>query len=152
MNFGRRGSPIWPFILTGVFFLIPVILFSAYPVGFWSSTDNEPVGLASAINMAYRLVDFRIYPDQSMVDHPGIQFYFMSWIALAFTGYPVPLAGQDFFRAVIDHVDDYHRASVWVAAPYHEAGGGCPKGYQLKGSSSKDVDAGDDIVFHVSGI
>jgi hypothetical protein len=122
MKFGERRLLLWPFILAVVFFCLPVVLFFVYPVGFWNSTDNEPLGLANALNLAYRLADFRLYPAPGMMDHPGVQFYLMSWLALAFTGYPVAVAGQDFFRAVIDHVEDYHRAIVFIAAFVGAAG------------------------------
>jgi hypothetical protein len=109
------GRSIWPFVLAAVFFSIPVALFFAYPVSFWNWSDNEPLGLSNALNAAYRLADGRIYETLGLTEHPGVQFYFMSWLALAFTGYPVA-TGQDFFRAVIDHVEEYHLAIVCVAA------------------------------------
>jgi hypothetical protein len=116
MNSDGRGHLLWPSIFAAAFFLIPVGLLFAHPISFWCSTDNEPMGLANALNMAYRLADFRLYSAEGMTYHPGVQFHFMSWLALAVTGYPVAGAGQDFFRAVIDHVDDYYRASIYVAA------------------------------------
>jgi hypothetical protein len=122
MNSGRRGNVVWPCILAALFFSIPVILFFAYPVSFWNSTDNEPLGLADALNLAHRLADLRMYPAPGMTGHPGVQFYLMSWLALAFTGYPLAGAGLDFFRAVIDHVEDYHRAIVFIAAFVGAAG------------------------------
>jgi hypothetical protein len=122
MKFGERRILVWPFIMAAVFFLIPVVLFFAYPIGFWSSTDNEPLGLANALNLAYRLADFRMYPAPGMSDHPGVQFYLMGWLALAFTGHPVAGTGQEFFRGVIDHVEDYHRAIVFMAALVGAAG------------------------------
>jgi len=107
----------WPFILAAGFFLIPIVLFSAYPIGFWSSTDYEPLGLANALNMAYRLADVRLYAAEGMTNHPGVPFYLMSWLALALSGHPVATGGQgSFFRDVVDHVEDYHRAAVYVAA------------------------------------
>jgi hypothetical protein len=116
MKFGERRLFLWPLVLAGVFLLIPVVLFFGYPIGFWNATDNEPLGLANALNLAYRLADFRMYPAPGLMGHPGVQFYLMSWLALAFTGYPVAVAGQDFFRTVIDHAEDYHRAIVFIAA------------------------------------
>lgn len=107
----------WPFIFAAGFFLIPLVLFSAYPIGFWSSTDYEPLGLANALNMAYRLADVRLYAAEGMTNHPGVLFYLMSWLALALSGHPVAAGGQEpFFRDVVDHVEDYHRAAVYVAA------------------------------------
>jgi hypothetical protein len=121
MNSGRRGRLIWPLVLAGVFFFIPVTLFFTYPFGFWSSTDYEPLGLADALNMAYRLGDVRLYPAEGMNNHPGVLFYLMSWLALAISGHPV--AGQaNFYRDVIDHIEDYHRASILMAALAGAAG------------------------------
>jgi hypothetical protein len=122
MRFSGRGHRLWPSIFAAAFFFTPVVFLFSYPISFWCSTDNEPMGLANAVNMAYRLADFRLYPAEGMTYHPGVQFHFMSWLALAVTGYPVAGAGQDFFRAVIDHVDDYFRASIYVAALVGAAG------------------------------
>jgi hypothetical protein len=123
MKFGELKFLLWPLVLAAVFFLVPVSLFFAYPVGFWSSTDNEPLGLANALNLAYRLSDFRMYPAIGLTGHPGVQFYLMSWLALAISGHPVvPAAQEHFFRDVIDHVEDYHRAIVCIAAFVGAAG------------------------------
>jgi hypothetical protein len=123
MKFGERKVLLWPFVLAAVFFLIPVVLFLAYPIGFWNSTDNEPLGLANALNLAYRLADLKMYPAVGLTNHPGVQFYLMSWVALALTGHPIAAAGQQlFFRGIIDHVEDYHRAIVCVAAFVGAAG------------------------------
>lgn len=116
MNSARRSNLVCSCVLAAVFFFIPVLLSFTYRVGFWSSTDNEPLGLASALNMAYRLADLRFYPDGGMADHPGVQFYFMSWLALALTGFPIATGGYEFFRTVMDHLDSYYRATIYVAA------------------------------------
>ena len=122
MYSGRRTDLVWPGVFAALFLSIPIVLFFAYPIGFWNFTDNEPLGLADALNLAHRLADFRMYPAPGLMGHPGVQFYLMSWLALAFTGYPLAVAGQDFFRAVIDHVEDYHRAIVFIAAFVGAAG------------------------------
>jgi hypothetical protein len=122
MKFGDRKLLLWPFTLAAGFFVIPVLLFFVYPIGFWNSTDNEPLGLANALNLASRLADLRMYPAPGLSGHPGVQFYLMSWLALAFTGYPFAVAGQDFFHVVINHVEDYHRAIVGIAAFVGAAG------------------------------
>jgi hypothetical protein len=116
MKSGRSSNLIWPLILAAVFFFIPVVLFSAYPLGFWSSTDYEPLGLADALNMAYRLGDLRLYAAEGMTNHPGVQFYLTSWLALALAGHPIATGqGYAFFRDVVDHVEDYHRMAVYLA-------------------------------------
>ncbi|WP_291864237.1 hypothetical protein [Bradyrhizobium sp.] len=122
MKFGEGKLLLWPLIFAAVFFFIPVTLFFAYPIGFWNSTDNEPHGLANALNLAYRLADLRMYPAPGMMGHPGVQFYLAGWLALALAGYPVAAAGQDFFRTAIGHVEDYHKAIVFIAALAGAAG------------------------------
>src|SRR5437016_143638 len=123
MKFGDRKLLLWPLIMAAGFLLIPIVLFFTYPIGFWNSTDNEPFGLANALNLASRLADLRMYPAPGLAGHPGVQFYLMSWLALALSGHPIPLAGQAlFFREVIDHVEDYHRAIVGIAALVGAAG------------------------------
>ena len=116
MRFDERRRLLWPLLLAVAFIFIPIIPFLAYPIGFWCSNDYQPLGLANALNMAYRLADLRFYAAEGMTNHPGVPFYFMSWLALAFTGYPVATPGQGFFRAVVDHVEDYYRISVYIAA------------------------------------
>jgi hypothetical protein len=123
MTSARPSSLIWPLIMAAAFFSIPVVLFSAYPVGFWSSTDYEPLGLADALNMAYRLGDLTLYPAEGMTNHPGVQFYLTSWLALALAGHPIATRqAYSFFRDVVDHVEDYHRMAVYVAALVGSAG------------------------------
>jgi hypothetical protein len=117
MNAGTRRSLGWSLLLAAGFFCIAPALFHFYPIGFWSSTDYEPLGLADALNMAYRLGDLRFYKAEGMNSHPGVPFYLMSWLALALSGYPVATGGeQPFFREVFDHVEVYHKASIYVAA------------------------------------
>jgi hypothetical protein len=106
----------WPAAFAILFIAIPPLLFYSHPSSFWANTDYEPLGLGDALNLAYRLTDIRFYPAIGMEDHPGVPFYFMSWLALALTGYPIAFKGPGFFNTVIDHVETYHRASVWLAA------------------------------------
>jgi hypothetical protein len=124
MKIGEREILLWALMAAAAFFLIPVGLFLAYPIGFWSSgSDNEPLGLANALNLAYRLADLRMYPAIGLTNHPGVQFYLMSWLALAVSGHPFAAGGHEpFFQDVIDHVEDYHRAIIAIAALVGAAG------------------------------
>lgn len=117
-----HGLLSWPLAFAILFIAIPPLLFYSHPSSFWANTDYEPLGLGDALNLAYRIADFRIYPSVGMADHPGVPFYFMSWLALALAGYPVASRGPGFFGAVIDHVEDYHQASVWLGALVGAAG------------------------------
>jgi hypothetical protein len=106
---------LWPLALAVVFFLICTLLALAYPSSFWMVTDYEPLGLADALNMAYRLADRQMYEAVGMSYHPGVTFYLMSWLALALAGYPVA-SGADFFSTVLAHVEDYHRIILILGA------------------------------------
>jgi hypothetical protein len=112
----------WPAAFAILFIAIPPLLFYSHPSSFWANTDYEPLGLGDALNLAYRLADIRFYPAIGMEDHPGVPFYFMSWLALALTGYPIAFKGPGFFNTVIDHVESYHQASVWLGALMGGAG------------------------------
>ena len=111
-----RKLPWWPLAFAALFFIIPPLLFHSYPSSLWANNDYEPLGLANAMNMAYRLADLKLYPAVGITDHPGIPFYFMSWLALAFSGYPVASRDTGFFTTVMGHVEDFHRINVWLAA------------------------------------
>jgi hypothetical protein len=84
-------------------------------------TDYEPLGLADALNMAYRLADRQMYEAVGMAYHPGVTFYLLSWLALALTGYPIA-SGENFFSTVLGHVEDYHRMILILGAFVGAAG------------------------------
>jgi hypothetical protein len=106
---------LWPLALAVLFFSIPTVLAFLYPSSFWMVTDYEPLGLADALNMAYRLADRQMYEAVGMAYHPGVTFYLLSWLALALTGYPIA-SGENFFSAVLGHVEDYHRMILFLGA------------------------------------
>lgn len=107
---------LWPLASGLIFLAIPLILFAAYPYSFWVSYDYQPLGLADALNLAYRIGDHQLYAAAGMAGHPGVPFYLMNWLALALTGYPVATKGDGFFDAVISHIDLYHTLTIWLAA------------------------------------
>ena len=76
MNPDLRRSLLWPSVFAILFFAIPPLLFYSYPSSFWAATDYEPLGLADALNMAYRIADGQRYPAKGMTGHPGVTFYF----------------------------------------------------------------------------
>src|ERR1700739_4331992 len=102
-----RDAFLWPALLAIGFFAIPVSIAYIYPASFWALSDYEPLGLSDALNMAYRLADMQLYRAVGLTNHPGVPLYFLSWLALAVIGYPVA-SGPDFFRVVLDHVEQYH--------------------------------------------
>ncbi len=121
MNPGRRGGAWWPLVLAIGFFSICMLLTFSYPSSFWIVTDYEPLGLADALNMAYRLADRQMYEAVGMAYHPGVTLYLLSWLALALTGYPVA-SGENFFSTVLGHVEDYHRMILILGALVGSAG------------------------------
>lgn len=114
----------WPLLAAVLFVAIPPLLFHLYPSSLWANTDYEAHGLCDALNMAYRLADLRLYRTVGLEDHPGVPFYFMSWLALALTGYPVASSGPGFFSAVTAHIEHYHGVGVWLAAGFGALGVG----------------------------
>jgi hypothetical protein len=116
MKFNLRSLPSWPLSLAVAFFLIPVVLAVTYPSSFWIGTDYETLGLADALNLAYRLADGKMYVATGMAYHPGVPFYVMSWLALALAGYPIASADSGFYAAVIADVERYHQITIWLNA------------------------------------
>ena len=121
MNLVSRKGALWPLAFAVVFFSIPTLLAVSYPSSFWMVTDYEPLGLADALNMAYRLADRQMYDANGMAYHPGVTFYLLSWLALALTGYPIA-SGENFFSTVLAHVEDYHRMILHLGALVGAAG------------------------------
>jgi hypothetical protein len=121
MNFGSRRLLSWPLVLAVVFFSIPILLAVSYPTSFWSVTDYETLGLADALNLAYRLADWEMYKAVGISYHPGVPFYLLSWLGLALAGYPVASA-PNFFNTVIEHVENYHRIIIYLGAFVGAAG------------------------------
>src|ERR1700736_5256438 len=116
MALGLRKLLSWPIAAAVLFLLIPPALFYLYPTSFWVNTDYQPHGLADALNLAYRIADRQLYPARGMADHPGVPFYFMSWLALALAGYPIASKSPGFYTAVLEHVDAFFQITIWLAA------------------------------------
>ncbi len=121
MNLGSRGGALWPLVLAIAFFSMCMLLAFIYPSSFWMVTDYEPLGLADALNMAYRLADLQMYEAVGVSYHPGVTFYLLSWLALALTGYPIA-SGENFLSTVLGHVEDYHRLILCLGALVGAAG------------------------------
>lgn len=97
------------------FIAVPPLLFHFYPIPFWTAGEPEMLGLADALNLAYRLADLKMYSALIMGGHPGVPFYFMSWLALALTGFPIA-TGDGFFAAVLGRLVEYQTMNIWLAA------------------------------------
>lgn len=116
MSFDLHRRWPWSLGFAILFLSLPPILFALYPSSFWANTDYEPLGLADALNLAYRLADRQMYPARGMMDHPGVPFYFMSWLALALAGYPTATSDPGFFATVIANVERFHQNAIWLGA------------------------------------
>lgn len=102
-------------VLAALFLALPPTLALLFPISFWAGNDNEPLGLANAFNLAFRLGDRVMYPADGMTNHPGLPFYFSTWLALAFTGFPIASNPLQFFHAAIDHIRTYQLLAISLA-------------------------------------
>lgn len=116
MNFNLLGLLSKPLTLAILFFAIPPALAILFPFSLWSGSDYELLSLANALNMAYRLADFKLYAALGLSDHPGVPFYVLSWLALAITGHPLGLPGLTLFNPVVESVEKFHFAAICLAA------------------------------------
>lgn len=115
MQFHSRPHRLLPTILAVLFFALPPALAFVFPISFWAGNDNEPLGLANAFNLAFRLADHVMYPADGMTNHPGLPFYFSSWSALALAGFPIASNPLDFFHAAIDHIRTYQLLAITLS-------------------------------------
>ncbi len=117
-------GPRWliPSVFALLFVAVPPLLFRFYPIPFWTAGEAELIGLGDALNLAYRIADIRMYSAIGMWDHPGVPFYFMSWLALAFSGLPVASSGDGFLNAVFGRLGEYQMMNIWLAAIAGAAG------------------------------
>jgi hypothetical protein len=111
-----------PSTLAIAFIPIPLILALSYPASFWGLTDYEPHSLANALNLSYRLADLKMYKAMGMSNHPGVPFYFMSWLALALTGHPFGSDGVTLFNTMVDHIETFHLMMIFLAGLVGAAG------------------------------
>jgi hypothetical protein len=119
---GARGGLLVPAGCAMALVIVVAVLAIRYPASIWSMTDYELDSLSNAINLAYRLGDFRFYPAPSLENHPGVPHYFLSWIALALAGYPFATSGLAFFHGVLDHVERFHFIMMALSALTAAAG------------------------------
>lgn len=104
------------------FLVVPPLLFHFYPVPFWTAGEAEWIAIGNALNMAYRIADLKMYSAIGMSGHPGVPFYYMSWLALALSGLPVAFSGEGFFNAVLGRLDQFQTINICLAAIVGAAG------------------------------
>lgn len=112
----KSRSAKLPLVLAALFFLLPPSLALLYPISFWLGNDYEPLGLANALNLAFRLGHHHMYPANGLTNHPGLPFYFLTWSALALSGYPFASTPLEFFHAVLEHIRTYQLLAMALAA------------------------------------
>ena len=121
MSFLNRNW-LLPSVFALLFVAAPPLLFHFYPIPFWTAGEAEWIAVGNAMNMAYRIADLKMYSAIGMSGHPGVPFYYMSWIALALSGLPVAYGGEGFFNAVLGRLDQFQAANIWLAALAGAAG------------------------------
>ena len=117
-----RGGPLVPLACAAALAVVVAVLAVRYPASIWSMTDYELDSLSNAINLAYRFGDLSFYPAPSLENHPGVPHYVLSWIALAFAGFPFATSHLAFFRDVLDHVERFHFIMMALSALAGAAG------------------------------
>jgi hypothetical protein len=117
-----RGGRLVPATCAAALVLVVATLAFRHPASIWSMTDYEMDSLSGAINLAYRLGDFRFYPAESLENHPGVPHYILSWIALALAGFPFATSQLGFFRDVLQHVERFHFIMMALSALTGAAG------------------------------
>ena len=120
MSLPNRGW-LLPSLFALPFVAVPPLLFYFYPVPFWTAGEAEWIGLGDALNLAYRIADLKMYSALGLAGHPGVPFYFMSWLALALSGLPVA-SNDGFFNAVLGRLGEYQIINIWLAAIVGAAG------------------------------
>jgi hypothetical protein len=113
---------LFPLVFALPFVAVPPLLFHFYPVPFWTAGEAEWIAVGNAMNMAYRLADLKMYSAIGMSGHPGVPFYYISWLALAFSGLPVAYGGDGFFNAVLGRLEQFQTINIWLAAIAGAAG------------------------------
>jgi hypothetical protein len=121
LSFPKRDW-LLPSLFALPFLVVPPLLFHFYPVPFWTAGEAEWIAIGNAMNMAYRIADLKMYSAIGMSGHPGVPFYYMSWLALAFSGLPVAFGGEGFFNAVLDRLDQFQITNIWLTAFVGAAG------------------------------
>ncbi len=118
----RNRNWLLPSVFALPFVAVPPLLFHFYPVPFWTAGEAEWIAVGNAMNLAYRIADLKMYSAIGMSGHPGVPFYFMSWLALAFSGLPVAYGGEGFFNAALDRLDPFPTINIWLASIVVSAG------------------------------
>ena len=104
--------------LTGLLLAIGLVatwllIFFVWPVQFWAA-DNDYVylSLAHAIHFETAL-HHNVNPDPGLLSHPGVPFYFASWLGLRAAA--LSDGGNDIVRSALSHPDKFFLATRIIA-------------------------------------
>lgn len=82
---------------------------------FWTSQDYGMLSLSHAIHLEWRLSYGELFPAPGLAGHPGIPFYFASWLAVALVVPSVSAAGLDRFSEIIANAEAIYVANQTIA-------------------------------------
>ena len=82
---------------------------------FWSSQDYGMLSLSHAIHLEWRLSHGESFPAPGLAGHPGIPFYFASWLAVALVVPSFSVAGFDRFSEIIANAEPIYVANQVIA-------------------------------------
>ena len=99
-------------VLLGVF--LATMTFSLRG-SFWTSQDYGMLSLSHALHLEQRLRHWESNPAPGLAGHPGIPFYFASWLAVALVVPPFSAAGFDRFSEIIANAEAIYVANQAIA-------------------------------------
>ena len=82
---------------------------------FWTSHDYGMLSLSHAIHLEWRLSHRELFPAAGLAGHPGIPFYFASWLAVALVVPSFSAAGFDRFSEIIANAEAIYVANQAIA-------------------------------------
>ena len=82
---------------------------------FWTSQDYGMLSLSHALHLEQRLRHWESNPAPGLAGHPGIPFYFASWLAVALVVPPFSAAGFDRFSEIIANAEAIYVANQAIA-------------------------------------
>lgn len=84
-----------------------------WPTHFWATgNDYVYLSLAHAIHFEFAL-HHKIDPDAALLNHPGLPFYFTSWLALRAAAFSE--GSNEIIQSALSHPDDFFLASRIIA-------------------------------------
>jgi hypothetical protein len=82
---------------------------------FWTSADYGMLSLSHAIHLEWRVNQWQNYPAPGLAGHPGIPFYFASWLAVALVVPSFSPGGFDRFSEIVANAEGIYVANQMIA-------------------------------------